>query len=247
MKLKKLTFVSMLALSLSSFAGGLKEGSFLGYQNGSNKVHLLLQNAPGRDGSFLALLMKTEKQMSLYLVDEINSNSYSMTPLEVTKDGEIGIVNDDPSLIISMANNSNGEIVFKIMSANSTNKIGFNGYLEFNGKKSRYSWKPLIGGEYEIDGNSRALQISNLDEYEREATSVFMTRSYSGNFKIKEKFPKMFLINQESTFATGTKTNATPSGIGVFIHKDGLICDHEKFVLIDPKNDKNISEFERED
>ena len=129
MKLKNVSILFALTfvmLSLNSLAAGfLNEGGYLGSHNGTEKVNLLLKPAPGREGSFFAVLMKDEKKISLYLVDEINSNSYSMTPLEVTKDGEIGVINDGPSLVISIAKNKKNENIFKIMSANSSNNNGF--------------------------------------------------------------------------------------------------------------------------
>lgn len=245
MNLKQLTLIASLSLmSAGAFAGFLKEGGFAGKHDGKENVNLLLKSAPGREGSFFAVLMKDEKKISLYMVDEINSNSYSMTPLEVTADGEIGVINDDPSLVISSAKNNKGTDVFKIMSANSGNNVGFTGFFEFEGKDSKVSWLQIDGGEFKADSASNALQISQVDPKEREATAVFLTKDINGTFTLREKFPGMYLINQNSVLATGTKKNQIPSAIGVFLEEKGFLGKKSiEMSLINPKNDSDITTF----
>lgn len=245
MNFKSMTLALALSvLSTSAFAGFLKEGGYLGAHNGEDKVNLLLKAAPGREGSFFAVLMKDAKKISLYLVDEINANSYAMTPLEVTKDGEIGVVNDDPSLVVSSAKNNKGVEVFKIMSANSSNNNGFTGYFEFAGKTSKVSWLEIEGGEYKTEETSNALQISQVDSKEREATAVFLTKDLNGTFTLREKFPQMYLINQNSVLATGTKKNQIPSAIAVFLEKKGSFGSKtSEMILINPKNDTDLKSF----
>lgn len=245
MNFKSITIaLAFSVLSSSAFAGFLKEGGYLGAHNGDDKVNLLLKSAPGREGSFFAVLMKDAKKISLYLVDEINANSYAMTPLEVTKDGEIGVVNDDPSLVISSAKNNKGVDVFKIMSANSSNNNGFTGFFEFAGKASKVTWLNIEGGEYKSEESGNALQISQVDPKEREATAVFLTKEINGTFTLREKFPSMYLINQNSVLATGTKKNQIPSAIGVFLEKKGGFGSKTtEMILINPKNDTDLKTF----
>lgn len=248
MNLKSLSILlAITAFSSNVFAAGfLKEGGYLGSHNGDDKVNLLIKSAPGREGSFFAVLMKDAKKISLYLVDEVTSNSYAMTPLEVTRDGEIGVVNDDPSLVISSAKNNKGQDVFKIMSANSSNNAGFTGFFEFAGKASKISWLEIDGGEYKTDETSSALQISQVDSKEREATAVFLTKDLSGTFTLREKFPSMYLINQNSVLATGTKKSQIPSAIGVFLEKKGSFGGKTvEMILINPRNDTDLKSFTR--
>lgn len=247
MNFKTLTaFLAFSVLSTSAFAGFLKEGGYLGKQNGEEKVNLLLKSAPGREGSYFAVLMKDAKKISLYLVDEINSNSYSMTPLEVTKDGEIGVVNDDPSLVVSSAKGEKGQDVFKIMSANSSNNAGFTGFFEFEGKSSKITWLHIDDGQYKTEEAGNALQISQIDPKEREATAVFLTKEINGTFTLREKFPAMYLINQNSVLATGTKKNQIPSAIGIFLEKRGLFGSKTtEMLLVNPKNDTDIKSFSK--
>ncbi len=245
MNFKKMSLVlAFTLLSSNAFAAGfLKAGGYLGSHNGEEKVNLLVKPAPGRDGSFFAVLMKDEKKISLYLVDEINSNSYAMTPLEVTKDGEIGVINDDPSLVISSAKNDKNQSVFKIMSANSTNNVGFTGFFEFAGKASKVTWLDIDDGLYETSEAKNALQISEVDSKEREATAVFLTKELSGTFSLREKFPSMYLINQNSVLATGVKKSQIPSAIGVFLEKQKTFSKSKEMILINPKNDTDLKTF----
>lgn len=247
MNFKTLTaFLAFTVLSSNAFAGFLKEGGFLGKQNGEEKVNLLLKSAPGREGSFFAVLMKDAKKISLYLVDEINSNSYAMTPLEVTRDGEIGVVNDDPSLVISSAKGSNGQDVFKIMSANSSNNSGFTGFFEFEGKSSKITWLSFNDGQFKTDEASNALQISQIDQAEKEATAVFLTKEINGTFTLREKFPAMYLINQNSVLATGVQKNQIPSAIGIFLEKKGFFGGKSvDMLLINPRNDTDMKVFSK--
>lgn len=245
MNFKTLTaFLAFSILSSNAFAGFLKEGGFLGKHNGADKVNLLLKPAPGREGSFFAVLMKDSKKISLYLVDEINSSSYAMTPLEVTSDGEIGIVNDDPSLVISSAKGSKGQDVFKIMSANSSNNSGFTGFFEFGGKSSQVKWLSINDGQFKTEDVSNALQISQIDQAEKEATAVFLTKAINGTFTLREKFPAMYLINQNSVLATGAQKNQIPSAIGIFLEKKGFFGGKSvDMLLINPKNDTELKVF----
>ncbi|MDD4972744.1 MAG: hypothetical protein PHY93_00255 [Bacteriovorax sp.] len=169
-----------------------------------------------------------------------------LIPLEVTKDGEIGVVNDDPSLVISSAKNNKGQNVFKIMSANSSNNVGFTGFFEFEGKASKVTWLAIDDGQYKTPEASNALQISEIDPKEREAIAVFLTKEINGTFTLREKFPGMYLINQNSVLATGTEKKNIPSAIGVFLQKTGIFGGKSTIMLlINPKNDTDIITFSK--
>ena len=114
----------------------------MGKQNGSAKTHLLLKKLPEREGSFLGVLLRDEVQVSLYLIEAGNrtKTEYTMTPLEVTANGDIGSTDENPSLVISTTENKDKETVFRILSANTTNKKGFEGFLDFDGKESSIKW-----------------------------------------------------------------------------------------------------------
>jgi hypothetical protein len=132
------------------------------------------------------------------------------------------------------------------MSANSSNNAGFTGFFEFEGKASKVSWLSMPDGEYKTDEASNALQISQVDPKEREATAVFLTKEINGTFTLREKFPAMYLINQNSVLATGTKKNQIPSAIGIFLEKKGTFGSKSvEMDLINPKNDSDIKNFSK--
>ncbi len=238
------TLALFLSVSFYTHANFLKGGSFLGTHNGEDKVNLLLKPVRGRTGSFFAVLMKTEDKISLYMVDKLNSSSYTMTPLEVTSDGELGVVNDDPSLVISSSQNSKNELIFKIMSANSSNNVGFEGYFEFKNKPSKFSWIEINPGEYKTSSESNALQISEIDTFEKEGIAVFLTKEISGTFTLGEKFPNMYLINKNSVLSTGVSVNKIPSAIAIFLEKQTFFGGKTTMmILVNPENDSDLKVF----
>ena len=222
----------------------LTAGSYEGTQNGTVPVSLFLKPVPGREGSFFALLMKNKKgdKVSLYIVDTLKTASYAMTPMEITEDGEIGIVNDDPSLVLNVSNEQ-GYITFKIINSGSSNNNGFKGYMTFNGRKCESEWVGLYEGDYSLGSDSDALSISSFDTTEGEAVATILTKSNSGSYTIREKLPFMFLINRNITSSIGTKTNKIPKSIGVFVSW----CHHGcrlKLIMVDPHNDTNLTQYQ---
>ena len=182
--MKSLLIFAVSLTCLNAQAKFLKEGSYLGTYMGEEKVHFMTRHAQNRDGSFFAVLTKDEKKLSLYLVDLTSDNSYIMTPLEITQNGEIGIKNDDPSLRI--VENSNG---FSIMSANSSNTKGFLGNLIFKDKSSPIKWIDVKSGEYALGKNDKALSISQFDLEDRSANAIFLTSWFWDSVSINRLLP----------------------------------------------------------
>lgn len=244
MKMRHLFFTFLITLSTNLFAGFLSEGGLKGTHNEKEEVNLLLKKVEGREGSFVGVLIKDTKRVSLYMIDEISNSSYSMTPLEVTKDGEIGMINDDPTLVLSTTENKRGQKIVRIMSANSSNNAGFSGYFDFDDKKSKYSWQSVQSGLFQTDKEKSALTISGVDPVERDATALFMTKNLSGTFTIREKFPAMFLINKNSVLATGVNKAKAPSAIMIFLNRKGFFGGSNLEVLmVNPSNDQDVTLF----
>ena len=58
----------------------------------------------------------------------------------------------------------------------------------------------------------------------------------------------MYLINQNSVLATGTKKSQVPSAIGVFLQKKHTFgTPYTEMVLINPKNDTDLTTFTKKD
>lgn len=241
---KFMLLIMLLGMSLSAWAS-LGEGTFIGTHNDSGEVTLILEEVPGREGSFFGLINKGDDKMAIYLIDTLKSQTYTMTPLEVTSDGEIGIKNDDPSLVLQLIGDE-----MKITSSNSSNTRGFTGFLTFPTKKESgkkvWRWVNVIEGDYG-DGwssDSTSLSLSSFDSVEGEAMAIFTTDKISGNFVIREKFPKMYTVNSNSVTSTGIQVKQAPKAIGIFLHSKTIFGnDKVRFYLINPANDQDITKF----
>ena len=213
--MKKLLSIFLTLLTLTSFGTeSLQEGAYIGKLNNVDKVTLILQAVPGRESSFFGLLMKDEitegkAQISIYLIDVSKAQTYTMIPLEVTHDGEIGIKNDHPSLVLQIVVDK-----MKITSAQSSNKRGFNGHMTFSLKRPsrKWEWTTVVEGDY-----GDALSISRFDPIEAEATAVFATQSLNGHFIVREKFPLMYTVHANVISNSGAEAKQIPRAIGVFL------------------------------
>lgn len=225
--MKMTTLISILSIFVSlqvhAALTTLSEGTYEGHLK-DERILLMLKNAPGRSGSFLGLLMTKNKNVSLFVIDTTRTSrsTYTMTPFEVTRDGEIGIVNDDPSLIIRLKDMNGENPQFQIVSSNSGNDFGITGVMEFD-KKTRYTvWKSFASGEFERGGQNKSLDIAEYNDYEGNAEAFFRTDKINGMFMLKEKIPGMFTVNAHQTLATGEVTNPYPARLGVFVHEVGV-------------------------
>ncbi len=245
-------YVGLIMQGQLVMAFSLQEGTYKGshydsLKKGKAAVYLMLKPVSGREGSFLAVLMKSKKrkkQVSFYVMDLASKFSYSLTPLDVTTDGQIGIINDDPSLVLSMSTGEKNKYSIKITSSNSGNTKGFSGYMVFEERSDNYQWIANGAGNYNYAGRKNALQISSWDILEGEADAIFTTASLNGSFKISESFPQMYLINANKVLATGSKVDSIPRKIGFFIKEKGEWSGKKEcFVLVNPENDRDVMTF----
>ena len=227
---------------------GLTAGSYLGKDQQNAWVHLLLRDMPQTQGSFFALLVRQTPnyKMSLYRVDKLLLGTFVMTPLIVT-DGEIGILNDNPSLVLTISKDDWGNHIFKLKSSKSGNTVGFQGPLIFNGEVSRSEWVDVDEGNYHQNIQRKyTLDISNFDHQEKQATvDITNNESQSGNYLMEEIVTGMYLLKQNAFLNTGMHTQKNPSSIGVFF-KDGYNrYNRSSFILINPRNDEDITVFDK--
>ena len=229
----------LVILTLSSMeAASLKEGGFVGKFKNSSKVTIILKKAHGREGSFFGLLLKgspkkNNMRMAIYLIDYLQSQSYTMTPLEITPDGEIGIKNDNPSLVLQIVDNQ-----LIITSSHSDNENSFNGHITFSlNKKSKWKWLQ----EIEEGNYGKTLSIGKFDETENEVMAIFTHNQLDGQFVIREKFPRMYTLHTQKVTRTGAQVWEIPRAIGVSLK----LRQQKIFFLINPDNDKNIFKFSK--
>ena len=244
------------APKLQPSAPVIPEGSYEGRVQDADrgKASLLLRPYPGRTGSYITIIIIGDRSTA-YIVDPLDPNAlntYGMTPLQVTPDGEIGIVNDDPSLVLTVGveRTRNGLPGFTISNANSANQIGFQGSIVFEaGDTSALNWLDFNPGRYgATHGNDYAI-ISPMDD-NRQASALFNGGDHelSGNFSIREKVLGIFTLKAISVKATGVETQAIPKRVGVFIMKTScfIACWHSQlFVLIDPAKDNAFRIFKK--
>lgn len=244
-----LVIILSLFMSGNVFSNVFPSSSLKGFNSDGDRVHFMVKKVPGRKGSFYGLLsQKKHRSMKLYLLDQLNKTTFTMNPLSIMKDGLIGIQNDDPSNILIISTGRGGKFVASITKANSSNLLGEEKVITFKGKKSKSQWIGFKEGIFENEGDDRALQLSQFDEVERESIAVFATEEISGNYKISERLPGMFLINAFSVKATGVGLIKTPKAIGVFIFNNdcGLFCKNKtQLVLIDSSYRNKLSFFNR--
>lgn len=254
--MNKLFITISLLFTTLSMAVTLREGAYVG--DGANKENLTLylRSIKGREGSFFGLLVREKKnifssdkvnRIGLYRVDPNGSSSYIFNPLTVTEDGLIGIMNDDPSLVLNIAE-KDGKEIFKIYDANSSNNTGFQGFMDFDGKRSQNKWLGVVEGTFTQKNNPNALFISGFDNNEGVAQATFATNEVNGGFQLSREYPGMYVIRANSVLATGTVVNKFPKSIIVFLQKcsSEKSCDDAKVVVVDPEHDQRILIFDKE-
>jgi hypothetical protein len=227
----------------------LEEGNYLGVDNTNAYVHLMLREMRGTKGSFFALLVRSgqnNNKMSLYRVDKLQLGTYVLTPLVVTPDGEIGILNDNPSLVLTVSKNNWGRAIFQVMNSKSNNHLGFQGPLTFDGRVSRSDWVNVQEGNYR-QGNSRqySVNISNFDPVERNTSVVFTNNNDQGIFLLEEIISGMYLLKENAFLKTGMQTRKNPSSIAIFYHDGYSRYIRNSFILINPRNDEDITVFDK--
>ena len=203
------------------------------YVEGKGKLYLMTRKAPGREGSFLAVIQdEKSKQLALYVVDPRGQggNSYVMTPLEAMEDGSIGIHNDDPSLVLTEL----GEVL-RVTLSNSSNKLGFTKSMRFERKARGRAWSDIIEGSYSRGKTREALVISGLSPVEREAQGLFLS-GLEGSYLISEQFPGMYTVLARKYLKWGQQVERAPQKIGVFIEVKG----RGQFYLVTPNSGSGL-------
>lgn len=159
------TLLKLFILTLSFTQAGyalavndLYEGSFEGtWRYGDDEeedVNLLVKPITGREGSFRAILISGDEKLAVYQVNPEATGRYTMTPYSVGTDGEIGIVDDNPSLTLTASTPTawHDEVNFVIVSANSGNNRGFTGTIRITDTTCRYRWIGPLSGTYDLRG-----------------------------------------------------------------------------------------------
>ncbi len=255
---KVLTALS-LTLVAASYAADAKavgmpfnEGGYTGKLNRSGNVQLMTRRIPGRAGSFMAVLFKKKDEACAYIVDPTETpTDYTMTPLMVTPDGEIGFNNDNPSLMLSISNLGNvSDPEFTLTNANGGNSSCIQGSAVFKGKDSRFHWdQAIVPGPYSAGGmrnvGSFTTNVIMPGDSSQEGTAKLM-RPFKrpGNYAVREKAPGLFTLKITGYTAIGATEEVQPTYIGfsastmwgsqVFLINP---ADHTDVLPLNAKND----------
>jgi hypothetical protein len=220
----------LIAITITSQAlAGELTGSHVG-KSGKESFELVFQEIEKREDSYFALVIQgsfgwgsSPNKAAIYLVDPLvnNKGSYTMTPINVTTDGSVGVRNPDPSLLLSVGEKGKKGASFQITNANSSNTEGFGGGIKVKGDDtSRLTWTELVAGPYK--GAAGASLDAKAEDRNFEAVvSLEEINGLSGNFKLQQKQPKIYALRAIAVKATGVETERQPRKVVVFIsYKD---------------------------
>jgi len=216
-------------------------GSYNGTLKDGDDVDLLLRPIPGREGSYLGVMIRLDPKVVIYRIDPLGASTYAMNPLQVTEDGEVGVNNDDPSLVLTLGatRDSAGRPEMTITNANSSNQSGFHGPIFFQGNTySKLTWTDYVPGYYRNRRVSNELNLSPMNAYEAAISS-----SADGGLVIREKVDGVFTLKRVSVTSTGAQVESYPNRIGIFVTKSGFFGEDHLFVLVSPQQDSDVELF----
>jgi hypothetical protein len=218
-------------LPLGSYRAEMKDG---------REVTLMLRDVPGRAQSALAVLMLEDfARVAIYLVDPLDDTSYTLKPVYALADGEIGVPNDDPSLVIQIGPRKGRRITFTLSNANSSNTRGFQGLLRFEGDTSKHAWGDYEDGEYGAGRFSAILSPRGGDGSGKAVLDL--GTAAAGNFALREKAPGVFTLKPYVVSSTGVSVSTAPRRLGIFVR----FGRRRQFVLVDPTNDQSVVRLKR--
>ena len=221
-------FVLLLVLQVSAFAQTLRPGV---YDGRSSDLKMFVRTLPGREGSFLALIIRDGKQAVPYLVDEFAAGRYGFIPLYNQKN-LIGANNYTPSLTATVIADNRNNLQINV-APNPGNNVGFNVAEVFKSTKETSPWLPVLPGNYSYKGNRRSTTLSPNDG-SRESQLSIAAGPMAGSYVLREVRPGMHLAFKSTLTTTGIEVVEESRHIVVFLK--GCFSWSEKMVFIDTAN-----------
>lgn len=233
----------------------MEAGSYLGKANKQYKVGLMVRPIPGRESSFMAVLYKEDKEAKAYMVDPlIVGVSYSMTPLEVTEDGELGHTNDQPSLVLSIRGDSKkDDPKFTISNSLGGNVQGFQGSIEFNGRDFGMQWEEnILSGRYRLNArkfkNAATIGIASHEYGDPSQMAIMeftIANRKANTTEVREKAPGLYLVRDIRVTNEGMTVSSMPYRIGFFT--DPRCVYKDRFVLVNPADYTDVYDLSLRD
>ncbi len=241
------TLLTVNVANAANTAFPLSEGSYKNEIRGrdGDLVNLLIKRIPGRIGSAAALLVTKEK-VCAYIIDPVGTSTYGLIPLALTARGELGVVDSNPALQLTVIGGSKGgkEIGFRISLANSTSTDSpkcYAGSPRFSGVKGHVEWKDYEAGNYWGNWAAYHRGDANFGGHDKRGSSFGMytpaegqaTVSVEGsNYNLKQKLPGLFVLKNTVLSNTGVNAVESPAGVGAFLDFPGKRLAFVKFDLI---------------
>lgn len=226
----------LLAISLLSIfhleAFELKKGTFKGETQNGEKFYLMLKEARGSKGSFLAVLsnwQEKRKKFGLYIVDPTTNAQYTFSPIILDEMGNlIYLRGERPELILNT--NEDGMAI----TPNSPNGPFADSKINFEGDMANDFWSSLRSTNYQWGANSKALEIYGFDKKTERAMASFDSKAFSSKrhvYVLKEN--GIYAIHETNVLEDRRVVLGNAIGLGIFI-TDYLCCeknDIHAFVL----------------
>jgi len=224
-----LRFIILLfVLQVSAFAQTLRPGVY----DGKSRNHkMFIRTLPGREGSFLALIIRNGSQAVPYLVDEFAVGRYGFIPLHNQKN-LIGATNYTPSLTASVIADARGNLQISV-APNPGNNVGFNVAEVFKSTNQTSPWLPVMPGNYSYAGNRRSTTLSPNDG-SRESQLSIASGPMAGSYVLREVRPGMHLAFKSTLTTTGIEVVEESQHIVVFIR--GAWARSDKMIFISTNN-----------
>jgi hypothetical protein len=225
-----LCYVLLTAAALANsntLTRGLRAGV---YDGQSRDIKMFVRDLPGRDGSFLALIIKDGAKAVPYLVDEFAVGRYGFIPL-YNQNNLIGASNYTPSLTASVI--VDGSSLRINMAPNPGNNIGFNIAEVFKSTKEKMPWLPNTPGTYSYKGARKSTTLSPPDA-NRESQLTISAGNMAGSYVLREVRPGMHLAFKSTLTTTGVEVVEESRYVVVFLR--GCFSWSDKMVFIDTSN-----------
>lgn len=224
----------LILLTSAAFAQTLRPGV---YRGTDDNVRLFLQNMPGREGSFLGLIVKNGNTAVPYLVDEFATGRYGLIPLYNQKN-LIGASNYTPSLTASVI--ADGSDLRISVAPNPGNNIGFSSAMTFKSTRETSPWLASRPGMYSYEGKRRSASLSAQDA-NHESQLTINTGSMAGTYVLREVRPGMHLAFKSTLSTTGVEVVEESRWVVVFLK--GCFGWSDNMVFIDTNNQWKMIEF----
>lgn len=239
MKIRTLLFLSLMFSLTSAFAIDLKEGSYRGKSTNDKKnIELFVKDYPGRDGSFIAIIIKDNSTGFAYLVDKFSDGKYGMTPLKTLSNAVIGLEDANPALALTIVNERKKTII-KINSNNSNNKLGLmdNIRIIFKDADRRSSLVHTMPGTFKYKGERSSATLSNQSTSNESALTLSLPK-IAGEFVLREVRPFLHILLKSSMSNTGEEVANNSSMMAFFIEGGCLFGFGDYMVLMESNTGK---------